>query len=448
MKPELRGLEVVPDLEQGFARFTKKRFELTLFDITSLKMGEASPSAAFFKDTFQRFRKAWPNAWLVVLTEKDGMRDAVMAVKAGADDYMTYPFVEVEFDLMLQRIGEGRRVEAELEYLRDKFWQQDSKDLVYTASPIMKKLYQDVQSVAPTRSTVLIHGETGVGKGVLARLIHKHSKRREGPFIAIHCGAIPDNLVESELFGHERGSFTGAVRRKLGRFEMADKGTIFLDEIGTVTPQVQVKLLKVLQEGRFHRVGGELEIEVDVRVIGATNDNLFELCKEGRFRRDLYYRLNVFPIELPPLRKRSEDIPHFVDIFLQQLERNQFRNIRGVEPEVLEALKRYEWPGNIRELENLVERAYILERGDVLSLESFPNEVIDSPSQAAEPLDTTLPLAEARARVLEQFEARYLTELLAQTRGRINETAARAGIGVRQLHKLMKKLDLDKNIYK
>ena len=445
---EFGDIDLATDLEEGLAFFGKKRYELTLLDTGAILNG-ADASTDHFKKALRPFRRLQANAWLVALAAKDAVREAVMAVKAGADDYLTYPILKMEFDLITQRISDTRRQEAELEYLRDHFWDEDVKDQIQTASPIMKKLYQNVQSVAPTRSTVLIQGETGVGKGVLARLIHRHSNRMDGPFIAIHCGAIPDNLIESELFGHEKGAFTGAIRRKLGRFEMADKGTLFLDEIGTVTPQVQIKLLKVLQEGLFHRVGGDREIEVDVRVIAATNENLMALCDEGRFRRDLFYRLNVFPIEMPPLRQRAEDIPHFVKIFLEQLNRNHSRNIRGVDAEVIAALKRYPWPGNIRELENLVERAYILERGVSLSLDSFPTEVIEGrEDNSILNIDVSLPISEARTAVLERFESQYISELLTRNQGRIKPTAEQAGIGVRQLHKLMTRYQLDKNRFK
>ena len=220
---------------------------------------------------------------------------------------------------MTESINESLLLQSELDYLRDRFWQADSLEIVQTRCPGMKTVFDKIRSVAPTKSTVMLTGETGTGKGVMANLIHKHSNRSEAQFISVHCGAIPDTLLESELFGHEKGAFTGAVRRKLGKFEIAKGGTIFLDEIGTVTPSAQIKLLQILQDGTFQRVGGEETLEANVRVIAATNTDLKRMCDDGLFRKDLYYRLNVFPIEIPPLRERMEDIPHFVDVFLRKM---------------------------------------------------------------------------------------------------------------------------------
>jgi len=269
-------------------------------------------------------------------------------------------------------------MESELDYLRDRFWQEDSLEIVRTRSPLMKRLFDKVRSVAPTKSTVLLNGETGTGKGVLARLIHQHSNRKDGPFISVHCGAIPDTLLESELFGHERGAFTGAVRRKLGKFEIAQGGTIFLDEIGTITPSAQIKLLEILQDGTFHRVGGEERIEANMRVIAATNADLRKMCEAGQFRKDLYYRLNVFPLEIPPLKERMEDIGYIVEVILKKLNKFDLKEIHDIHPHVIDAFGNYPWPGNIRELENLMERAYILEESPILMPDSFPDELFTS----------------------------------------------------------------------
>jgi transcriptional regulator with GAF, ATPase, and Fis domain len=296
---------------------------------------------------------------------------------------------------------------------------------------------------------VLLTGETGTGKTVLAKLIHRHSNRRDCQFISVHCGAIPDTLLESELFGHEKGAFTGAVRKKLGKFEIAKGGTILLDEIGTITPAAQIKLLNVLQDGVFQRIGGEEIISANVRVIAATNANLKEMSDEGAFRKDLYYRLNVFPIDIPPLRERREDIHFFVAGFLEKLNRFQSKAIHDLHPQVMAALQRYSWPGNIRELENLVERAYILEKSAVLTPESFPGELFESgPPSADIQVNAALPLAEVRRLGIAEIERRYLKELLSRNRGRINQSAAEAAITTRQLHKLMKKYGIRKEEFK
>jgi transcriptional regulator with GAF, ATPase, and Fis domain len=292
-------------------------------------------------------------------------------------------------------------------------------------------------------------GETGTGKGVMANLIHRHSNRRDAQFISVHCGAIPDTLIESELFGHEKGSFTGAVRRKLGRFEVATGGTIFLDEIGTLTPSAQIKLLQVLQDGIFQRVGGEETITTNVRVITATNVDLKKMCDDGLFRKDLYYRLNVFPIDIPPLRERLQDIPHFVEVFLKKINSVNIKEIHDVDPQVLEAFNQYPWPGNIREMENLIERAYILESSSVLTPESFPSELFEFGAPVATlQVDSSLTLAEVRKRGIENIERNYLKDVLTRNKGKIKDSSEAAGITTRQFHKLMKKYGIHKEEFK
>jgi DNA-binding NtrC family response regulator len=313
----------------------------------------------------------------------------------------------------------------------------------------MQKVFHELRVVAPTRSTVLLHGETGTGKGVLARLIHTHSSRSERPFISVHCGVIPDALIESELFGHERGAFTGADRLKLGKFEIAKGGTVFLDEVGTISHSVQIKLLQVLHEHTFSRVGGEQVIEADVRIIAATNEDLLDLSREGRFRKDLYYRLNVFPISVSALRDRREDIPILSDEFVKRLNRLYGKKVLGIDPQVTEAFQAYTWPGNIRELENVIERAYILETSRVLSPEHFPTELLAFPSVVASQKANGFPsLNEARRRSIEMVERQYLREVLAAHRGRVGFAAQAAGITSRQLYNLMTKHGLRKSDFK
>jgi DNA-binding NtrC family response regulator len=313
----------------------------------------------------------------------------------------------------------------------------------------MQKVFDKIRSVAPTKSTVLLTGDTGTGKGVLASLIHQHSNRRDTKFVSVHCGAIPDTLLESELFGHEKGAFTGADRRKLGKFEISAGGTIFLDEIGTITPAAQIKLLQVLQDGTFQRVGGETTFNADVRVIAASNMDLEEMCDNGHFRKDLYFRLNVFPVEIPPLRERKEDIPHIVEVIIGRLNKFHLKEIRDVHADVMEAFYSYHWPGNIRELENLIERAYILESSSILTPESFPLELLalEAPSAQME-LRSAFTLAEVRRRALEEVEKRSLRDLLANKQGNIRESAEEAGISTRQLHKLLTKYGIKKEDFK
>ena len=421
-------------------------YEFVFVDIEILQRTAAGSS---YSAVFQTFSLVNPNISIVVMAEPALVGEAVKIVKEGAGSYITYPLVLDEVKLVVNSIAEQARAESELDYLRDQVWQEDEFDLLQTKSPSMKTVYEKIRAVASTKSTVLLTGDTGTGKGFTARFIHKLSLRKNERFIEVHCGAIPDTLVESEMFGHEKGAFTGAIKRKLGKFEIAKKGTIFLDEISTIAPSTQVKLLQVLQNGITHRVGSEEEIHADVRIIAATNADLKQLCDEKLFRSDLYYRLNVFPIELPLLKERKEDIPKLVELFLAKLNAFHSKGISGVHPQVLEAFLAYSWPGNIRELENIMERAYILEIGSVLRPENFPVELF---MQQAEVIPGTinpaLTLSQVRQQEMDRIEQTYLDLLLKKCNGKINMTAAAAGITTRQLHKLMKKHTLRKEDYK
>jgi len=426
----------------------KRRYEFSFIDLDLL--GGLVEVRGDSGAAFRGVRQAFPTVEVVVMTPPERAGEAVEAVKAGAANYVTYPLNAEEIRYVTESVHEGIRAQSELDYLRDRFWQSDSLDVVQTRNQAMRAVFDQVRLVAPTKSTVLLTGETGTGKGVLAKLIHRHSNRRGVQFIGIHCGAIPDTLLESELFGHEKGAFTGAIRRKLGKFELANRGTIFLDEIGTITPSAQIKLLQVLQDRTFQRVGGETLIEADVRIIAASNKDLGQMVEQGLFRNDLYYRLNVFPIEIPPLRERREDIPQLTEIFLRQMNRFNHRGIHYVHPLVMEAFQRYPWPGNIRELENLVERACILESSSILTPTSFPAELFTgAPSALPAPaVRTGLTLAETRALAVTEAEKSYLQELLARTGGRINRTAESAGVTVRQISKLMRKYNIRKETFR
>ncbi|MDD5724007.1 MAG: sigma-54 dependent transcriptional regulator [Syntrophales bacterium] len=402
-----------------------------------------------YKTALQPLWLAAPDVEIIVMSPPEAIREAVMAVKAGASNYLTYPLDPDEVKYVADSIYESIVMQSEFEYLRDKFWEGDSLELVQTKSPTMKQVFEKVRLVATTNSTVLISGDTGTGKSVLAKLIHRHSNRKYGPFISLHCGAIPETLLESELFGHEKGAFTGAVRRQLGKFEIAKGGTLFLDEIGTITPAAQIKLLQILQEGIFQRVGGEETINADVRVIAATNTDLKKMTDIGEFRRDLYYRLNVFPIEIPTLSERREDIQLFVEIFLKKLNQFSSKELRDIHPDVLQAFMRYPWPGNIRELQNLIERAHIIEQSSVLTPESFPGELFENETGAGGiRIDSSLTLKELRRAGVEQMERLYLKEILTEERGSVSSTARRSGITTRQLSKLMNKYSLRKEDFK
>jgi DNA-binding NtrC family response regulator len=438
-------VEITSSKSRCLEMFQSKRYEFLFIDV-ELLWEETTKNG--YKLALKPFWHAHPTASIIVMSSQEMIREAVSAVKAGASDYLTYPVTAHEVQHVTQTLYESIIAESELDYLRDRFWEGDSLEIVRTQSPAMKSVFDKVRSVSPTKSTVLVAGETGTGKSVLARLIHRHSDRKDGPFISVHCGAIPDTLLESELFGHEKGSFTGAIRRKLGKFEIAQGGTIFLDEVGTITPSAQIKLLEVLQSGTFSRVGGEESINTDVRVIAATNTDLQEMCEGGQFRKDLYYRLNVFPVEIPPLRERTEDVSHIVEVILRKLNKFHLKEINDVHADVIEAFRSYSWPGNIRELENVMERAHILENSSVLSPENFPSELFSGGVFPLLELDTTQTLAEARRRGIEELERRYLEEVLARHKGKISESASVAGISTRQLHKLLSKYGIKKEDFK
>jgi two-component system response regulator HydG len=432
------------DLSTAF-QFSNRKFNLVFLDISLVPDSFTDE----FKKIIRHFRGGDTSVKVVALSPKEKVRRAVEAVRQGADDYLTYPIDGAEIDLVFEHVQHNISKQLELEYLRDQFWKADWLDIIHTYNPLMRKVFEKFRSVAPTIVTVLLLGETGTGKGLMARLIHLHSNRKEGPFIEIHCGAVPDTLIESELFGHEKGAFTGADQRKIGRFEMAQNGTIFLDEIGTITPAVQIKLLQVLQDGTFNRVGGTDQLHADARIIAATNANLEGMANSGSFRKDLFYRLNIFPIELPPLIERMEDLPHLVVLFLDKLNKKYGKNIDGIEPGLIEAMQTYNWPGNLRELENVLERAYILETSHHLSPESFPERLIIG-SKIIQTMNTTdqLPLAEARQIAIDAFERNYLSKLLVKHNGRINWSAKEAQITTRQLSRLVTKHGLDKDRYK
>ena len=444
-------LDVARDRRECLRAFRTQRYDVTLLDVAILTGGGRPDGPVDYRKALEPFRTAFPHAQIVVLADDARVREAVNAVRAGAADYLTFPMDSEELRFALQGLRESVRTEAELEYLREESWPGAIGDLTRARSDAMRELVSQLRLVAPTRTTVLLTGETGTGKGVLARAIHQLGPRRDGPFVCVHCGAIPDTLVESELFGHEKGAFTGADARRLGKFEVAHGGTVFLDEVATLSAAAQVKLLQVLQERTLQRVGSDRVVEVDVRVIAATNVDLPVLCHRGTFRRDLYYRLNVFPLHVPPLRERREDIPLLVEALLAGLCGVLDIDMREVAPSVLGAFQVYSWPGNVRELENVLERAAILEQGGRLLREaSFPREIIAAGLAPApdEGIDTSLTLEEAQQRAVDDVRRRYLQAQLARCQGRITRTAQAAGIGARHLNGLMRRYGLRKEDFR
>jgi DNA-binding NtrC family response regulator len=344
---------------------------------------------------------------VILVTAVKTVRTAVAAMKLGAFDYLTKPFEEDELLSLSRRALERRALEREVAFLRSELARAHDSDEIVGRHPTIEKLHGLIAQVARTPTTVLITGESGTGKELVARAIHHQGSRREGPFIAVNPAAIAETLIESDLFGHERGAFTGAHQRKLGKFELAQGGTLFLDEIGTLRSELQAKLLRVLQEREIERVGGTRAVKIDVRFIAATNTNLKEAVVSGAFREDLYYRLNVVPVVVPPLRERIQDVPLLVEHFIRRDNRRFHKRVEGLSPEALAALNAYRWPGNVRELENVIERCVVLAEGPIIQLNDLPLDV-SLPQATKVRAAGVLPLNEAT----DQFEQQIVLRVL------------------------------------
>jgi DNA-binding NtrC family response regulator len=383
-------------------------------------------------DVLPRIKAADPSTIVVIATAVRELRTAVEALKRGAYDYLTKPFDVDDILMLAQRAFEKRALEREVLYLRSALAGAPSDagglagafEGMVGRHPEMVRIYQLIVQIASTPTTVLITGESGTGKELVARAIHARSGRASHPFVAINVAAIPDALVESELFGHEKGAFTGAHVKKLGRFELAHGGTIFLDEIGSLRLDLQTKLLRALQEREIERLGGVRAIPVDVRIVAATNVNLKDAVRARAFREDLYYRLNVVPIHVPPLRERREDIGPLVQYFVRKIARECGRDVRGVSAGALEVLTRYDWPGNVRELENVLHRALVLTRSQVIHLQDVPLDVAMPGTGSRVGEDTGPPLREA----LEQFERQYILRVLEGVGWNVSHAARRLGV--------------------
>ncbi len=354
----------------------------------------------------KKIRATEDPAAVVVMTAFGAVNTAVDAMRAGAADYLTKPLNFDELLVVLDKVFETQQLRRETRQLRQRVRDRVAPDNLVGTAPPMQRVFEIVDQVAPSRATVMITGESGTGKELVANAIHQRSPRAAGPFIKLHCAALAESLLESELFGHERGSFTGAMARKDGRFQLADGGTLFLDEIGEVSPAIQVKLLRFLQEHEFERVGGTQTIRVDVRVVAATNRNLTEEVAKGRFREDLFYRLNVVALEMPPLRDRRTDIPALAKFFLDRFAKENGKAIEGLAPETLLLLQSYDWPGNVRELENAIERAVVLATGVVLEPGQLPPNIRPKLTPTGMPLIPGATMADLeRYAILETMKA-------------------------------------------
>jgi two-component system response regulator PilR (NtrC family) len=382
----------------------------------------------------------------IMVTAFASTETAVEALRLGAYDYLSKPFNVDELKLKVRKALERRHLQQENALLKRALQNTHQFSNIIGHSPGMHAVFQLIQTIAPTTSTVLVTGESGTGKELVARAIHFNSSRKERPFVALNCGALPETLLESELFGHMRGAFTGADTNKKGLIEVAEKGTIFLDEIGEMSPMMQVKLLRVLQERKFRRLGGTEEIEADIRIIAATNRDLGKLVAEGKFREDLFYRINVIPVRLPPLRDRLDDIPLLAEHFLAKYAGQIGRNFTGISPEAMRQLQAYTWPGNIRELENAIERAAALESGPLVQASSLPEHVqagVAAGAAGGNGLDAPLPESgfDLEQHVAE-IEREYIAEALRRAGGVKSRAADLLGMSFRSFRYYMKKYNL------
>jgi two-component system response regulator HydG len=421
--------EAVDGADAVFA-VTKEVFDLILLDIRMTAMDGI--------EALEEIRKISPMVPVLIMTAYASVKTAVEALKAGAFDYLTKPLDIEELKILIEKALDHYHLRAENLLLKERLEERFDFSRIIATSSKMKNLLETLAMVAPSDATILIVGESGTGKEVIANAIHQNSPRTGQPFIKVSCAALPETLLESELFGHEKGAFTGAVSRREGRFQLAHRGTIFLDEVGEMSPAIQTKLLRVLQEREFEPLGSVRTVKVDIRVITATNRDLEKEVKEGRFREDLYYRLNVVPLLLPPLRERREDIPPLADHFLAIYREKNRKPMGGISGKALDLLVRYDWPGNIRELENCIERAVIMAREEAIVPADFPPQ-IRMLSQDQEKDDFMIPSGIS----LDEMEQALIVKTLAETGGNRTRTSEILGINRRTLQNKLKLYALD-----
>lgn len=418
-----RKVDVAEDGKQALNLIKEHTYDIL---ITDIRMPEIDGMELLNKAKIED-----PSLNSIVLTAYGSIDKAVTAMKLGADDYLTKPVNLDELEIQVEKLLEKRRIALEVEYHRERGKMQEGFEGIVGDSPAVRRLIDQIKQIAPSKATVLITGETGTGKELVAHAIHNLSPRKNHLFLPVHCAAFSENLLESELFGHERGAFTGAVKQRKGRFEMADQGTLFLDEVSEIDPSVQVKLLRVLQERQFERVGSAETVAVDIRLIAATNTSLQTMVDEGKFREDLYYRLKVVTLEAPPLRKRLDDIPLLVDSFVRRFCRENAMETLKVSGDVMRLLQQYNWPGNIRELQGVIESMVILAHGKTLEVENVPYEIRMKCAPDQVPINT----GDA---TLAEIEKRVILQTLEKYNGNRTQTAEALGIGrrtlIRKLH--------------
>ena len=418
--------ESAADGEEALQRITSFRPSIIISDLVMPRMGGL--------ELLRALKDEGSNLTIVILTAQGTVETAVEAIKEGAYDYLTKPIEPQRLKILLDKIVERQDTLREVKELRRQLRDQGSFGRLIGNSAQMRKVYQVVEQAAPTQASVLIWGESGTGKELVAQSIHQISPRAQMPFVPINCAAIPETLLESEIFGHEKGAFTGATDRREGCFELADRGTLFLDEIAEMTPATQVKLLRVLQERNFRRLGGRNEQSVDVRVIAATNVNPAEAVKSGKLREDLYYRLNVFAIELPPLRTRKDDLPLLIQSFLAEFNARNNKSVSALDPAAMRILEQYNWPGNVREVRNVIERAVILSTGEFIEPKHLPPLVTESPGV----VKATMSLEPGMT--VDEVENRLILMTLQHTHDNKTRAAEILGISLKTLHNKLNKL--------
>lgn len=422
-----RRILLAEDGAQAFELFSREAVDVVLTDLRMPKLDGMA--------LLQKIRETHPDTPVIVITGHGSVENAVDAMKQGAFDYILKPVHLEELKVVVERAFGSLELHRENTQLRERITQQQDLGAIVGKSPLMREVYSKIRAVAGSRASVLVSGESGTGKELVATAIHELSPRKKKAFVRVNCGALPMTLLESELFGHEKGAFTGATARRAGRFEQADGGTILLDEIGETTPEFQVRLLRVLQEGTFERVGGTETIKCDVRVLAATNRKLLEMVAANQFREDLYYRLKVVEIVLPPLRERPEDIPLLVDTFLDEFAKFYGKPRPQVQPKALAMLQSYSWPGNVRQLRNVLEGAFVMTDGQI-SVTSLPPEIRQKSGETAVveiPVESTL----------EQMERQMISAALLHYGGNRVQTAKSLGIGRKTLYRKIEEFGLE-----
>ncbi|MFQ6083130.1 MAG: sigma-54-dependent transcriptional regulator [Candidatus Aminicenantia bacterium] len=390
----------------------------------------------------EQLKKIDPNLMIIIITAYASVESAISTMKLGAFDYIQKPFKHEELLLTIERAIQHKKLKEENIRLREELKEKFKFENIIGKSHAMMKVFQLIKSIAPTRSTILLQGESGTGKELAAKAIHQNSPRVNFPFVVVNSGSLPSDLLESNLFGHVKGAFTGAISHKKGLFEVADKGTIFFDEISTLNPETQAKLLRVIQEKEFMRLGGTKTIKVDVRIIAATNTDLKELVDRREFREDLYYRLNVIKIELPSLKERKDDIPLLIQHFIEMYNQENNKKIKGVSEEVLDILMNYDWPGNIRELENVIERAVVLCDSDIITKHFLPNNLLENNSNEDKfllSINNNTSLKE----LTKEYQKRIIIKALREAKGVQKEAAEILNIKPTTLNEMIKRLKID-----